>query len=180
MKLGRLLDERIVKPLRQVQGSPSSIARGATMGVFVALTPTVGLQMAIVAVLGIPLRANIPLAVAVVWISNPFTVVPMYFGYYWLGTATLGVPTRSYAELKALFGSLLQVESVGQTFRVLGWEVAMPMSVGSALIATVGALVTYPLVLVWSRRRRERRMRKAVEASTVQPTLVRSPPEDLA
>lgn len=48
------------------------------VGMLVAFTPTTGVQMVIAGFLSWLLRANKATSVAVVWISNPITMVPMY------------------------------------------------------------------------------------------------------
>jgi hypothetical protein len=55
-----------------------SVAGAMGVGVFVALLPTLG-QMAVAAAAAIWLRVNLPLAVAMVWITNPLTMPPIFF-----------------------------------------------------------------------------------------------------
>ena len=52
----RLLYERMVRPILQLNDSPHSISLGITLGLFIGLTPTVGLQMVIVVILGTLIR----------------------------------------------------------------------------------------------------------------------------
>ncbi|MDX1608785.1 MAG: DUF2062 domain-containing protein [Halofilum sp. (in: g-proteobacteria)] len=61
------------------------IARGVAVGLFVALTPTVGFQTLLMLAFCALLRGNFLAAFAVSWISNPLTLAPLYFGYYLLG-----------------------------------------------------------------------------------------------
>ena len=107
MSLGRLLDERLIQPIRQAQGATDSIARGAALGVWIAMTPTIGAQMVVVAMLAIPLRANIPVAMALVWISNPLTMVPLYFCFYWLGNLIVRQPRLTYGVWEERVGEAL-------------------------------------------------------------------------
>jgi len=69
---------------------PHRLALGAAIGVFVAFTPTVGLQMMITVFLAWLLRANKVIGLPVVWISNPATLVPMYYSCYVVGRSMLG------------------------------------------------------------------------------------------
>ena len=170
MKLGRLFEEKLVQPFRIARGSPKAMARGVSMGLWVAFTPTVGFQMLMVAFLAVPLRANVAVALATVWLSNPITVVPLYFAYYWLGTIVLGVPPMQYGELGLLLKDLFATDprSIIAAFKTLGAEIGLPMVVGSFVIATLIAALAYPLTLRWARRRRDRRLGRAAATRAVQ------------
>ena len=68
------------KGLRRIvysRSSTPSIAAGVALGVFIAFTPTVGLQMLIAALLATAFRVNVLAAVVPVWITNPLTVMPI-------------------------------------------------------------------------------------------------------
>ena len=77
--------KKFVQPIFTINDTPHSIALGVALGVFVALTPTMGAQMLIILVVGTLIKANRIIGVLLVWISNPVTIIPMYYGYYWLG-----------------------------------------------------------------------------------------------
>jgi uncharacterized protein (DUF2062 family) len=68
---------------------PHRLALGAAIGVFVTFTPTIGFQMAITVFLAWLLRANKVIGVPIVWISNPATLVPIYYPCYVVGRAML-------------------------------------------------------------------------------------------
>jgi uncharacterized protein (DUF2062 family) len=52
-----LVRKKLVEPILRAQGSPVSIARGAALGMWFTLTPTVGIQMFLVTVIGLPWKA---------------------------------------------------------------------------------------------------------------------------
>ena len=58
-------------------------------GMVVSFSPLVGFQMLIVFFLALLVRANLPLIVALQWISNPFTMGPIYFADYKIGRILL-------------------------------------------------------------------------------------------
>lgn len=58
-------------------------------GMVVSFSPLVGFQMLIVFFLALLLRANLPLIVALQWISNPFTMGPIYYADYKIGRILL-------------------------------------------------------------------------------------------
>ncbi|AEI36177.1 DUF2062 domain-containing protein [Francisella salina] len=66
-----------------------TVARGVFVGFFWMMIP-LPLQTTPVVISAIILRANIPIAISTVWISNPLTWVPMYLGNYIFGCFLLG------------------------------------------------------------------------------------------
>lgn len=154
MKLGELLRTRVVDPIRNAQGSPEAIARGGALGMWVALTPTVGIQMPIVLVLSVPFRANVPVGLAMCWITNPVTLIPFYFAFYWLGAQLLGLPTEGFAEVAGHLSSAFGADgSIREALMVLGGELLLPMTLGSVVMASVACVPTYHLLLKFFRRR---------------------------
>ena len=69
---------------------PYKLAMGVAVGVFVTFTPTMGVQMAFSAALAWILRANIAVGLPIVWISNPATMLFIYYPLYLLGTVLTG------------------------------------------------------------------------------------------
>ena len=148
----RLVYERMVRPILQLNDSPHSISLGITLGLFVGLTPTVGIQMVVVVIFGTLIRANRLAAVCVVWISNVFTVVPLYYLFYLTGIVLLGRESMTYAELSEIVAPSKDRsawEYVTHIFDELGW----PLWIGSLLIATVASVPTYFLCFRFFRRR---------------------------
>ncbi len=70
-----------------------SIAGGAFIGLFCALLP-MPLQMLPAAMLAILFRANMPLSIALVWLTNPLTMVPVAYVTYHLGAFLIGADTN--------------------------------------------------------------------------------------
>jgi uncharacterized protein len=66
-----------------------SVARGVAVGLFVAFIP-LPMQMLIAAVLAAWFKANIPIAMAMTWITNPLTFIPINYSIYRLGKWLLG------------------------------------------------------------------------------------------
>ena len=160
-----------VEPVMRAQGSPKSIARGAALGTWVTLTPTVGIQMFLTTVAALPLRANLPIAIALVWLSNPLTIIPMYYGYYWIGALLLAEPRLGYRELGHIFAELFRSLEHGgflDSLRSLGSDVLWPLLLGSLVIATLATIPTYHLSLRWALRREARRIREAAAAAAVE------------
>lgn len=95
-RLRRELRYRLVIPLKRSRHPPEYTARGVAVGTFWALTPTVGVQMALVALHWWISRKclrcdfNIVNAMAWTWITNVFTLLPFYYIFYVTGQFMLG------------------------------------------------------------------------------------------
>lgn len=72
-----------------------SAAGALGIGLFFAFWP-VPFQMWLSAATAIPLRVNLPLSVATVWITNPFTMPPIFYAAYKVGATVLGVETKHF------------------------------------------------------------------------------------
>ena len=66
-----------------------SVAGAFSVGLFFAFVP-VPFQMVLSALGAIILRVNLPLAVGLVWLTNPVTMPPIFYFAYKLGTWILG------------------------------------------------------------------------------------------
>src|SRR6056300_1640659 len=65
------------------------------VGLFFAFWP-VPFQMWLAAMAAIPMRVNLPLSVATVWITNPLTMPPIFFLAYKIGSWVLGTSMQDF------------------------------------------------------------------------------------
>src|SRR5512145_2463443 len=77
--------------------SRRGIAMGLAIGIFFGLLIPVA-QMPFAAALAVLARANLPVAVASTFVTNPVTFGPVYYGAYRLGKAMLGEDSVSDEE----------------------------------------------------------------------------------
>jgi uncharacterized protein (DUF2062 family) len=115
-----------------------TLARGVAVGLFIGLTPTVGVQTVLMLAASVALRANFPAAFIASCINNPLTFAPFYFGFHRLGEYIMTfVPVR--------FESLSGLEE----------EIAVETSaliIGSLAVAIPAGLLGYLAFLyVWRR-----------------------------
>lgn len=85
-----------------------SVARAVAVGLFSAFIPF-PIQMILAAGLAIIFRANIPISVTVVWVSNPLTIPALFYFAYILGALLLDVhlePFQFEFSLNWLFTEL--------------------------------------------------------------------------
>lgn len=78
---------------------PDYLVRGVMWGSFISMTPTFGMQMPLVTVLWIFLRPfgrlnfNLPVGLAMTWVTNYLTILPYYFISYITGIKMMGLIT---------------------------------------------------------------------------------------
>ena len=85
----RRLYERFVR----IRGRPREIALGFALGLFIGLTPTMGIQMPIAVFGAAVFKWSKISAVFGVWITNPITAPFIYAATYFVGANLLGLET---------------------------------------------------------------------------------------
>ena len=101
-------------------------------------------QMIFAAGAAIILRCNLPLSIALVWITNPVTMPPMFYSAYILGNWMLGLPP-SNIEFEASFEWISQqMNAIWQPF-LLG---CFTLGVSSAVIGFAGIRLLWRLHIV--------------------------------
>lgn len=140
---------RLLRSILMLDDSAHSIALGTAIGMFIALTPTVGIQMLMVicfAFLTRPFfRFNQFAALITVYVSNPLTLVPIYWFDYKVGTLWVGG-----SMTQEDFAKILEFEGFSgwwETIMQLMLEVGSPLIIGSLIVATFFSLPTYPIML---------------------------------
>ncbi len=58
---------------------PIHMARGAAIGILLGMTPLIGLQIALAVPLAAMVRASRVMAIAFTFVSNPWTMLPLFF-----------------------------------------------------------------------------------------------------
>lgn len=139
----RQLRRFVYHNLLHADDPPHKLALGMAVGIFVALTPTVGIQMVIAGFLSWMLRANKAVSVAVVWISNPGTMVPIYWYCYRIGCAVLGIDPIGYSWWSGLTAPPRGWWPAVQFYWSCFVEVAGPLWLGSFIAGGILAYITY-------------------------------------
>jgi hypothetical protein len=138
-----------------------NVTRAFAIGLFVAFLPFPP-HSAIAPLVALALGANVPVAFATIWITNPFTIVPIFFFAYWLGTIILGVPMSRFTFELSWSWASQELPYV--------WK---PLLTGSLVLSVVSATVGYfSLDWIWRRsvlhryhrRRRAREHRDSASA----------------
>lgn len=173
--LRRLLRFRLVIPLLRAKHEPEHTARGVSIGLFYAMTPTVGVQMPLVLLTWLAFRGVRPtwdfnpvIAMAWTWITNVITVPPIYYAFLVTGELMLGRwgASGGYEVFQQRLVSLLETDA---SFIDSLWIYAvgifdawgLPMFVGCVPWAIIFAWVGYAWSLKATRRFRARKAARA-------------------
>lgn len=135
-----------------------SVARAMAAGLFAAFIPA-PMQMLLAACLAIPIRANLPISVGLVWLTNPFTMPPIFYCTYKMGSWLLGIPPMELPDE-------LTWEWISGELAIV-WK---PFLLGSVVTGTLLAALAYGTTMLYWRwwvahswRKRAERRRQAVE-----------------
>ena len=154
--LGRVFGRPLLDP-ELWHLSRNSVAWATSIGLFMAWVP-VPFQMVLAAGAAIAARCNLPVAVAMVWVSNPVTVAPLFYAAHKLGAWMLDQPPGD-------FGIELSLRWLFEELRMV-WE---PLLLGCFVLGLASAVLGQVLIrIVWRahiivswRERRMRRLRRA-------------------
>ena len=105
-----------------------SVSSAFAVGLFFMWAP-VPFQMALAAGAAIIIRSNLPISVALVWLSNPVTMPPLFYFAYELGVLLLGAP-----EIK--FSFELSMEWLGNEMSII-WK---PFLFGCLILGIISSI----------------------------------------
>jgi uncharacterized protein (DUF2062 family) len=160
-----LREHPVLRPLGNLLQDPGiwhlhkrSVSGACFIGLFCAFLP-IPFQMVPAALLAIASRCNLPLSIALVWISNPLTIGPLFYFAYKLGAWLLDTePSIQHIELNVDWLTM----QVGQIWRPLllgsvtcGWVAGVSASVISRVLWRLHVV----------RRWRSRRKRRQLETT---------------
>jgi len=133
-----------------------SVSGAFAIGFFCAFIPLPS-QMIVAAACAILLRVNLPISVSLVWITNPVTMPPMFYGAYKLGALILG-------ETLIETDYQLSIEWFSTQFEQI-WQ---PLLLGCLVSGIISAAIAFITIrLLWRlhiiRHIKERRARRAVK-----------------
>ncbi|MCA1770399.1 MAG: DUF2062 domain-containing protein [Halomonas sp.] len=152
--------QRSLRFMNHLIGNPTlwvlsrrSVANAFSVGLFSAMLP-IPFQMAIAALGAWLVRANLPLSVGLVWITNPLTMPLIFYGNYRLGAWLMNTPAREVPDR-------LSTRWIAEQMV----DILPALAVGSMVIAIVLALLGNLVIrLIWrwqvSRSWKARRRRR--------------------
>ncbi len=150
--LGKLLEDPNLFHLNR-----NSVSKAFSIGLFVAFLPILG-QMPSAALLSLIFRANMPIAVALVWISNPLTMPPIFYACYEFGRWILDRPPIE-------FSVTLSVDWFLTEFPQLWQPLVTGCLISSIIFAAIGYfgmhyIWRWQVIRNWEKRQKTRLNRK--------------------
>ena len=123
----------------------SGVTRAFALGLFIAFippTPLLPVHLVVCAMLGVYFRLNLPVLVATVFVSNPFTWLPQVAGSIWVGAKRMGLdlmPVLHAISHQTLWKDLSEL-----------WP---PLLLGALVLGLIAAAAGYVLAQgVWRAR----------------------------
>ena len=168
----RLLNLKLIVPLKRSPHLPEYTARGVLIGMMWAMTPLVGIQMTAVFFTWLFAKKvfkwdfSLPVALAYTWVTNVFTMWPIYYIFYATGKIMMGD-----FDISA-FSAFAEAGQKAFSIDISFWEVskAIMLFVGLlmkewGLAMAIGCLpwsifcgwLSYRITLKWLRKRAERK-----------------------
>lgn len=132
--LGKLLHEPNLWHLNR-----HSVARAMALGLFAAFIP-LPMQMLLAASLAVACRANLPIAVGLVWLTNPITMPPVFYCTYQIGSWLLQTPAINLPDS-------LSWEWISAELNAL-WQ---PFLLGSVVTGVLAGALGYGLTMLFWR-----------------------------
>ncbi len=117
----------------KIHGHPREIALGLALGVFVAMTPTMGFQMAIAVCLATLFKWNKMAAGLGVWVTNPVTAPIIYPVCYYIGSRIYSVPRSQTVgvehDVKIFYTLLIKAPELFIALTIGGVIIGLPLAI---------------------------------------------------
>lgn len=161
---------RLVVPLKRSVQDPVVLARGVLVGMMWAFTPLVGIQMTTVFLTWIVAKKcfkwhfSLPIAIAFTWVTNVFTMIPVYYVFYVTGKIMMGDWTNitGWNKVKTItqetfMGDYSAWESVSLFFKMLLQDWGLAMALGCLPWAVILGWLSYRWSLKFITKWQEKR-----------------------
>lgn len=168
---GRLLKLKLIVPILRLKHPPEYKARGVAIGLAWAMTPLVGIQMWLVLMTWLFLKKvchwhfSLGLAIAWTWVTNVFTLPPVYYMFYATGQWMRSRDVGAYQQLKQLISDTF-LSDLGfweqwvLFFKLLLKDWGLSMAIGCIPWAVFFGFLGYYLTYRFEKKREEKRLLK--------------------
>lgn len=133
------------RALLSVKDSPHQVAMSFSVGVFIGMSPLLGLHTVLGLLLSYLLRMNKFVTIVGVYVTNPWTIVPIYTFGTWSGMKLMGIE----GILSDINWRTLGFSNVFTELKLLFW----PFVIGTFFIGAISALVSYIAIFTIFKRK---------------------------
>lgn len=116
-------------PREYLSTNRKMVSRAVLLGVFIAFIP-MPMQMAAVIAFMPFFKFNVPIGLAMCWLSNPFTMPPMYYMEYLTGSFFLNMKPEPVEMTLKWFSDNLE-------------KIFIPLYAGTLFYSVIGSLLAY-------------------------------------
>ena len=116
-------------PREYLSTNRKMVSRAVLIGIFIAFIPMPFQMLAVLAVMPF-VKFNVPIGLAMCWLSNPITMPPMYYMEYLTGSFFLGMKPAP-------------VEMTMEWFSTNIDNIFIPLYFGTALYSIFGSILAY-------------------------------------
>ena len=173
-RMKRMCRYRLIIPLVRSPHPPRYKALGVSVGVAWAMTPLVGIQMYLVFMTWLTMKKifkrdfSLGLGLAYTWITNVFTMIPIYYGFYVTGQLMMHRPITGYSHLKGtmeevFFADYTFWEKWAMAFKILLQDWGLGMAIGCLPWALVFGIGSFYMTLRYERLRAELKQKRLIK-----------------
>lgn len=164
MNIKRISKFYYIKLVR-LRGSPQSLARGASVGVFIGITPTIPFHTIMIFFAALMTRSSFLAALVTSWlVCNPLTYVPQYFFSYKIGN--LVTPWNlSWLRIEQTLETVLSDATISERMFAIfsmGLEAILVLLVGGVLLAIPFTVASYYFFYALFRKIHQKRSEKHI------------------
>ena len=170
---------RLVVPLKRSTHPPEYTARGVAVGMLLAMTPTIGIQMFMIAGTWLFVTKffkwdfSLIAGLGWTWTSNVFTMIPLYYLFYITGQIMLGNinDISGFDQFSELVGNISNNANLSFWEKTSMWMVnlfkgwGVPMFLGSIPWAIFSSWLGYKIAYSYVVKHREKRASRMYERS---------------
>jgi hypothetical protein len=127
-----------------------SVAKAFAVGLFFAFIP-VPFQMVLAAGFAIIVHANLPLSVALVWITNPLTIPAIFYACYVVGTWLIGAKEKAFVFEASWQWIIDSLSTIGPAFLLGCGVLAILFSILGYF--AIHGLWRYSVIKEWRKRK---------------------------
>lgn len=125
----RSLIQKYKIPPEYLSTNRKMVSRAVLLGLFIAFIPMPFQMLAVLAFIPF-FKFNVPIGLAMCWLSNPLTMPPMYYIEYLTGSLILGIKPEPVEMTLEWFSHNLD-------------NIFIPLYVGTSVYAVFGSLLAY-------------------------------------